>query len=365
MAENSKIEWTDRTWNPVAGCTWASPGCDHCYAAKMTRRLEAMGQSAYSGLTTRKHFNGEIRTLPDKLTDPLLWKKPRRVFVNSMSDLFHKDVPAAFVADVFATAYEAQWHTFQILTKRAERMADIMLNSRLPWAVAAIVWRRLSETNPEKAAVLTPAEITQDVMDNWPLRNVWLGVSVEDQERADDRIPHLLKTPATVRFLSVEPLIGRVNLVDSIGRAMLAELGLKTTVGVRSFSGRWPIDWVIVGGESGHGARPCEAAWVRAIKSQCAAAAVPCFVKQMGAYVVDRNDAGFEAEMWTIAEGPDAGQPVEINAWPSPVDVEHDLGGTRDGYQGAPVRVHLKNKKGGDWNEWPADLRVRQFPNPV
>lgn len=241
MAE-SKIEWTDATWNPVAGCTWASPGCDVCYAATMTRRLEAMGKADYTGLTTKKHFNGVVRTLPHKLDAPLRWKKPRMVFVNSMSDLFHKDVPTEFIWQVFCAMQQAPRHTFQILTKRPERMAGV---------VAEMYAASCSD----------------------PLPNVWLGTSVENQAMADERIPHLLDCPAAVRFLSCEPLLGPVELTryDVDGRYM-PRLPVK-------------LDWVIVGGESGHGARPMHPDWARSLHDQCQAAGVPFFFKQWGEWI--------------------------------------------------------------------------------
>jgi protein gp37 len=246
----------------------------------MTRRLEAMGQADYAGLTTDKHFNGELRTLAHKLDVPLRRKKPTMWFVNSMSDLFHKEVPAAFVAEVFATMYNAQWHTFQILTKRPERMADLLTNARLPWAIGAIVYDRLKRDEPEKAGILSAAEITQDVMDRWPLPNVWLGTSVENQEQADQRIPHLLQCPAAVRFLSIEPLLGVVTLptinahaYGSVPQIRASRLGSKRAI---------VLDWVIVGGESGPRARPMHPDWARSLRDQCVAAGVPFFFKQWG-----------------------------------------------------------------------------------
>lgn len=302
MAANSAIEWTDASWNCLAGCEAISPGCANCYAATMTRRLEAMGQKDYAGLTTAKHFNGTVRCLPDKLDIPLRWRKPRRVFVNSMSDLFHEDVPDEFVVEVFATMYEAQWHTYQVLTKRAERMASLVSNPRFPWAIGVRAHARLTG---EKAAVLTQQDVIQDVMDCWPLPNVWLGVSAEDQQRADERIPWLFKTPAAVRFLSCEPLLGRLD----IGLRNWAHIGRDDC----------RLDWVIVGGESGAGARPCNVADIRFIVEDCKEAGVACFVKQLGS---------------------------------NPV------------FPGDPMKTaHASNRnKGGDPADWPRDLRVREFP---
>jgi protein gp37 len=214
MAGNSSIEWTEATWNPVTGCTKVSEGCRHCYAHTMAKRLHAMGNPRYT--------NGFEVTLHHDLIDaPLKWKKPRKIFVNSMSDLFHKDVPLEFIQKVFHTMQEANWHTYQVLTKRADRLLE--LSTELPWP-----------------------------------KNVWQGVSVED-ERVVDRIDFLRQVPARVRFLSIEPLIGPINNLNLEG-----------------------IHWVIVGGESGPGARPMNADWVRSIRDQCHEQNVAFFFKQWG-----------------------------------------------------------------------------------
>lgn len=214
MAQNSKIEWTDTTWNPVTGCTKVSPGCKHCYAERMAKRLNAMGQERYKN-------NFTLTLQEDLLEQPLTWKKPRFVFVNSMSDLFHPDVPNEYIQKVFYVMEKASWHNFQLLTKRSERLLEIA--HLLPW--------------PE---------------------NVWMGVSVENSEYIH-RINHLRSIPAAVRFLSVEPLIGPLHRYPLKG-----------------------IDWVIVGGESGPKARPMDKAWVRKIRDKCIALGVPFFFKQWG-----------------------------------------------------------------------------------
>jgi protein gp37 len=307
MATSSNIEWTDASWNCLAGCEAVSPGCAHCYAATMTRRLEAMGQADYTGLTTAKHFNGTVRCLPDKLTIPLKWRKPRRVFVNSMSDLFHEDVPDEFIDRVFAVMAVCPQHTFQVLTKRAERMSDYC--------------RRLPATYIHQVADDFGAlSELRDI--HFPLPNVWLGVSAEDQQRADERIPWLLKTPAAVRFVSAEPLLGPIDFLS-----WLALGPGKAAWHLATYGDSQPLHWIIVGGESGSGARPCNADWVRSIVGQCkAAGVVACFVKQMGSNLVD--------------------------------------GGIRlDGTRTDPQRVLLSSRKGGDPTEWPGDLRVREFPD--
>lgn len=214
MPTKSNIEWTEMTWNPVTGCTKISQGCKHCYAERMAKRLTAMGSDRYR--------NGFKVTLhPDLLEVPMRWKKPRTVFVNSMSDLFHEDIPDDYIARVFDTMNRCPQHTFQVLTKRAERLPA--LARRLNW---------------------TP--------------NIWMGVSVEDA-RVADRIGYLRQTPASVRFLSLEPLIGPLEGLDLEG-----------------------ISWVIVGGESGPRARPMKQAWVQSILRQCRAASVFFFFKQWG-----------------------------------------------------------------------------------
>ncbi len=224
MAESS-IEWTDATWNPVAGCTVISPGCTNCYAMRMAARLEAMGTEKYTGLTRRSGgravWIGRIKLDREALEAPLRWKKPRMVFVNSMSDLFHDKVPASFVEKVWAVMGTARWHTFQILTKRPERMA----------------------------------EITKDLP---LLPNVWLGTSVESRDYIW-RLNHLRKVNAAVRFVSFEPLLTSVAEADLRG-----------------------IGWAIVGGESGPKARPMNRAWVEEIRRACRAAGTAFFFKQWG-----------------------------------------------------------------------------------
>jgi protein gp37 len=214
MSSDSSIEWTDATWNPVTGCTKVSPGCKHCYAERLAHRLRAMGNRRYAhGFTLTLH--------PDQLTLPLGWRRPRRIFVNSMSDLFHAKIPDEYLHRVFDVMAKANWHIFQILTKRSARLATLARS--LPWSP-----------------------------------NVWQGVSVENTRYAW-RIAHLQEAPAAVRFLSIEPLLGPMPHIPLNG-----------------------IHWVIVGGESGGGRRPVDPNWVRDIRDQCVAARVPFFFKQWG-----------------------------------------------------------------------------------
>lgn len=296
------IEWTrgddgspGETWNPTTGCDRVSPGCDNCYALTLAKRLKAMGSAKYQrdGDPRTSGSGFGLTTHDDALDLPLRWRKPRRVFVNSMSDLFHKDVPDGFIASVFAIMAATPQHVFQILTKRhgrlgllaSPRWAGLVLDAvralpdqargPLPNYDAALRWAE----SPERAIDLPP-----------PLPNVHLGVSVEDQKHAELRIHALRNTPAALRFLSCEPLLAPVDLAGHLSPAHGGAIG-----------------WVVVGGESGSGARPMELDWVRSIVNQCRDAGVPVFVKQLGS-------------------------------------------------------VWAGSGKGGDMDAWPADLRVREFP---
>lgn len=290
------IEWTDETWNPVTGCTKVSLGCDHCYAESIAHRFAG----------TRAFPNGFTVTLhPEHVEQPLRWRKPRRVFVNSMADLFHAEVPDEFIARVFAVMALTPQHTYQVLTKRHGRMRSLLRNectcgsghapsvhfrSQMAWEV--------SQANPNRIpGVPDDAEHRVFFETAWPLRNVWLGVSVEDQKRADLRIPALLDTPATVRFLSCEPLLGPVDLsawMPAGCRRFYSGKAQETCpdcgrvgywcgshVGNGHPNGQ-PIDWVIVGGESGPKARPMHPAWARSLRDQCSSTQVPFFFKQWG-----------------------------------------------------------------------------------
>lgn len=230
MASNSQIEWTEATWNPVTGCNKISPGCKHCYAERLSKRLKAMGQANYK--------NGFKLTMqPQMLEVPLRWKKPQTIFVNSMSDLFHKDIPLEYIKRVFDVMKRAHWHRFQVLTKRADRLAE--LSSELEWA-----------------------------------SNIWMGVSVENQKYVP-RIDDLRKTGAMTKFLSLEPLLGPLKNLD------LSE-----------------IDWVIVGGESGYGARPMLVNWVTDIRKQCQKAGVAFFFKQWGGFNKKKTGRMLEGKTW-------------------------------------------------------------------
>jgi protein gp37 len=242
MATHSHIEWTDSTWNPVTGCNKISPGCKHCYAERLAKRLQAMGQANY-----RNGF--EVTLQPQMLEHPLHWKTPKRIFVNSMSDLFHKKVPTPYIKKVFDVMNRANWHQYQVLTKRSDRL--LLLNDQLKWA-------------PQ----------------------IWMGVSVEN-EKYKFRVDDLRKTGAHIKFLSLEPLLGPLSKLNLRG-----------------------IDWAIVGGESGPGARPLDASWVMDIRDQCERASVPFFFKQWGGVQKKRFGRTLEGRTWD--QMPDHPEPVAL-----------------------------------------------------
>ena len=340
MANLTSIEWTDVSWQVTRGCSRVSPGCGgargegSCYAEGIASRFSGPGQ-VFEGFAVRgKGWTRKVSPLPQNLAEPLSWKKPRRVFVNSMSDLFHEDVPNEYIAAVFGVMAACPQHTFQVLTKRAERMAawfEWLASARQPWPTQGPPgW--LCHEHARRQAHGDVRWMRRE--DTWPLPNVWIGVSVEDQKRADERIPHLLRVPAAVRFLSCEPLIGPVDL----GRVAFPDEGVAHLDALRGAyfcdglnePRRTPrIDWVIVGGESGLDARPFDLAWARSIVAQCREADVACFVKQLGA----RPE-------------------IEEGAW-----FARDARGVR-----ADIPLALRDRKGGDMAEWPEDLRIRQWP---
>ena len=316
--DGSKIEWTDATWNPIRGCSRVSEGCRHCYAERVAARfnwpvpddgmenlekgLPPSKAGPYHGLAAMTkdgpRWTGEVRFVEDKLDAPLRWKKPRRIFVNSMSDLFHEKVPDKWIDLIFAVMALAPKHTFQVLTKRPERMLSY-------FSVGNCIYGCINDaTRPQKHRTVSCW---------WPLPNVWLGVSVEDQATADKRIPLLLQTPTAVRWVSYEPALGPIDLhqVPPGGALPIGSQGVA----------RDGLDWIVVGGESGPGARPFDLAWARAVVAQGKAAGVPVFVKQLGAQPFERMIS-----------------------------------------RGHPFFMTYKNKKGGDPAEWPEDLRVREYP---
>jgi protein gp37 len=283
MADRTKIEWTDATWNPIRGCTRVSEGCRHCYAEGMAARFSDPGQwghglaqrVALPGGGTDHRWTGKVELVDAALDLPLRWRSPRRIFVNSTSDLFHEKVPDEWIDSVFCVMGAATRHTFQVLTKRPERMRDYLTRRRCNFAVKAPIGGGMVDWHPFNKELAVPP-------------NVWLGTSIEDQATADERIPHLLATPAAVRFLSCEPLLGPVDLnrikcpiygevcavTGYLGNGMYGDYGPK-------------LDWVICGGESGPGARPMHPDWARSLRDQCQAAGVPFFFKQWGEWAPD------------------------------------------------------------------------------
>lgn len=253
MSDRTAIEWTEATWNPVTGCDRVSEGCDHCYALTLAQRLKAAGNRRYQvDGDPRTSGPGFALTLHSDVLDlPLTWRRPVFVFVNSMSDLFHPKVPVGFIAKAFDTMADARQHTFQILTKRPGRMASVL--------------RRIQ---PE------------------PLPNVWLGTSIENQRWADTRIPRLAETPASIRFLSCEPLLGPIDLAQWLRHGRV-------------------LGWVIAGGESGPCARPMEPSWVRHLRDQCLAAGVAFFFKQWGGRTPKAGGRELEGRVWNEMPAPE------------------------------------------------------------
>lgn len=285
MGDKSNIEWTDATWNPVLGCSKVSPGCQNCYAVPTSLRNEKMGAKDYRELTVlhpngKRDWSGKVVCLDDRLEIPLRWKKPRRIFVNSMSDLFHPEVPFEFIDKVFRVMRQAEQHTFQVLTKRPERMLEFLR---------------------QRQCALPPAP------------NVWLGTSVENQATADERIPLLLQCPAAIRWLSCEPLLGQVDLKKQDGT--IADERYNQFVLEQAFGDPrelWAcpkcegtryrqtdpfadfckpckgtgvgIDWIVCGGESGPNARPMHPDWARGMRDQCQSNEIPFFFKQWGEF---------------------------------------------------------------------------------
>jgi protein gp37 len=324
---STKIQWTDDPWNVVIGCKECSPGCRHCYAAVLAHR--AM-QPAHEGLTVLKsngvQWNGKVNIVPERLSVPLHWRKPRRVFICSMSDLFYDQVPFEYVAAVFAVMAACREHTFQVLTKRPKRMAEF-----LRWIVGegsrGYVWQTMFEYARQYDVDLS------DRMGSpwpWPLPNVWLGTSAEDQRRYDERIVHLLDCPAAIRFLSCEPLLSRIEL--GLGRNPPGQRMLRWDKSVCH-----DLHWVIAGGESGQKARPCAMEWIEEIIDECKRFDVACFVKQLGSTVVAEERAADTVEEAQAMLGP---QKRDRWLW----------------YAG------LAHGQGADPDEWPEEFRVREFP---
>ncbi|MBK9263039.1 MAG: phage Gp37/Gp68 family protein [Polyangiaceae bacterium] len=295
MAQLSPIEWTDASWNPVRGCVKVSPGCKHCYADAFAERFRGVPGHPYE-----QGF--DPRLVPEMLDVPLRWRKPRKIFANSMSDLFADFVPFTYIDAVLVRMLLTPHHTYQVLTKRAARMAEYFARPNLYERVLDEA-HAVRHIRPElmRIGISNPATS--------PAQWVWLGVSVEDRKYGGPRIDELRKVPARVRFLSIEPLLEDLGALDLSG-----------------------IHWVIVGGESGHGARTCEAEWIRRIIEQCGEQRVPVFVKQGGGAFSDARN-GIAGRSLRVAQ---EAQPL--------------------------ISLRLKHRKGGDLLELPEDLRVREVP---
>lgn len=362
MGDRTGISWTDATWNPIRGCSRVSAGCVNCYAESVAHRFNAPGLP-YEGLTTNGRWNGTVRLVPDHLADPLRWQKPRKIFANSMSDLFHESLPADEISAIFGVIALAKRHTFQVLTKRPERMRDFLLGKERVSgsSLREMCFYEARNFLGEKAVSGgTPWDA------EFPLPNVWLGVSVEDQKTADARIPILLDTPASVRFVSYEPALGPVDfsrfMPKTWGKNSGGSWGCDSCCnGDRCddrshFSrkscpachGRGTVkrlDWIIVGGESGPRARPFDVGWARSTVEQCRVAGVACFVKQLGARAY-WDGSGDKPPFDTLPE---------IVAMPAPNGIERRamerLGTFRS-----------ERFKHDDVDTFPLDLRVQEFP---
>lgn len=307
MSDKTKIEWSDATWNMLYGCARVSPGCENCYAEKHCHRFSGEGQR-HEGLTvlggTGPRWTGKIQLAPERLDVPLRWKRPRMIFTNSLSDLFHKDVPFAFIAQVFGVMAAAPQHTFQVLTKRADRMVEFFewLHSEFPGSPGhGCAFFALGVGHKSIKQLAAPG-----VKIPWPLPNVWLGVSAENQKYADERISLLMRCPAAVHWVSAEPLLGPIDFIKTSKHwGPAGERVMKMP--------RWPgLGWVVVGGESGPGSRRMDPKWARSIRDQCEELRVPWLFKQLGS-------------VWA-----------------------KDVPGS--------------DKKGGNWEVWPQEFRVREYP---
>jgi protein gp37 len=339
MADKSKIEWTEATWNPIVGCSVVSPGCTNCYAMRWaayaldgTRRRDT-GEPKfphYAGTTRRVNgkavWTGKVALAPEHvLTAPLRRRRPTTWFVNSMGDLFHESVPDEWIDKIFAVMALCPQHTFQVLTKRSARMRAYCSQDTAPGRI----WADAMEIGGRADVPVPQLDVTSKRVGAMPLPNVWLGVSAEDQKRADERVPDLLATPAAVRFVSAEPLLGPIDFrpfglavhhhPDNVDGPALRAIVAAARRQMAEAAGTGTLDWIIVGGESGPNARDFRYSSALSIIQQCAAAGVACFQKQVGS---------------------------------SPID---DLDGTT-----RPVR--LRDRKGGDPSEWPEQLRVREMP---
>lgn len=304
MSDGTNIEWTDATVNAINGCTVISPGCTNCYAMRLAG-TRMKNNPTRVGLTQDSKagpvWTGEVRLNEQALMQPLRWSKPRMIFWNAHGDMFHPAVPDEWIDRCFAVMALTPHHIHQVLTKRADRMREYFSARDVRVRIGVLI-PGIARSWRENAKGVWHAE-------EWPLSNVWLGVSVEDQQRADERIPDLIQTPAAVRWLSCEPLLGGVNLAAVVeARASVASRRIFDTLtgmimdrrdGV-SFGAK--VDWIVVGGESGPGSRPMRADWARSLRDQCAAAGVPFFFKQWGDYLPCGQQQA-DGRLWTNGSG--------------------------------------------------------------
>lgn len=347
MGAKTGIEWTDSTWNPLLGCQRVSPGCVNCYAESLSGgRLS--NQVGYRDVVAGGRWNGESAFAgPDRLLDPVRWSRGRRIFVCSMSDLFFAQHKVEHVAEVFAVMAASPHQTFQVLTKRADRMhgmlADPAVSGSGLRALALEAARRLHEGTPMKAHAAAFDRAIARIELHWPLRNVWVGVSAESQEWLDKRLPHLMDTPAAVRFLSCEPLVGPITLPPEA----LLEGG---------------VDWVIAGGESGNGSRPMHPAWARELRDQCTAAGVAFHLKQWGEWSPARSAIERDPEMHGgFAFDSASGGRTSSSVLPAPGKVGHRYA-LLDGGQ-VMEKIGKKDSDGNvrrtldgrTWSEWPEE----------
>jgi protein gp37 len=308
MSDGTEIAWTDATWNPLVGCSRVSKGCERCYAERFMHR--GLHHKGLTRSTSRGPvWTGEVRLVEKALDLPLRWRKPRRIFVNSLSDLFHESVSDETIDRVFAVTALAPQHTFQVLTKRPERMRAYVSAPGRREAVECAALQGVGLSNRLDPSAWVP----------WPLRNVWLGISAENQEAFDERVRWLVQMPAALRFVSAEPLLGPLDI--DTRRLFSTE---------EAFAPPPNLGWVICGGESGPGARPCDVSWLRSIVEQCRESHLVPFVKQLGARPYDS-----------------AARLGDDECVDSMV---------------ARMRDCVRDRKGADPSEWPEDLRVQEMP---
>lgn len=341
MSDKSKIAWTDETLNVVIGCEKVSAGCANCYAIPTTHRgMAEQHRGVTKKIRSGVDWNGEINLVPSRLFIPCRQQRARRIFVNSLSDLWHKNVDPDFVAALYGVALSTPRHTYQILTKRPERMREWYRHmgsfrddthfEGWPGAVVEAFSQALAIDSQLYREGKGQEEFHSKWCGGaqktftWPPPNVHLGITVEDQAAAEERIPILLDTPATVRWLSVEPMLEQIDL--------------------RPWLGSRELHWVVVGGESGNGARPCKAEWIQDVVDQCRDVGVPVFVKQLGA------DVRCSGATWGVEQERNHGG---LTHWPEGTKRTAGLG---------DIHIDLNQSKGGEIDEWPESLRVREFP---